>query len=259
MLLIKIPINCGALSKKEGVDKGPESIAKQLDELFLNESFKEVKLSTELISIDNYDLDNAYALIEEKAEEFMRKGKVCFLGGDHSLTYSTIRAFSKFHDKFAFVIFDAHPDLEDSKLTHEDYLRNLIIEQVINPRDLFLIGLRNISKNEYEFLKKHNITYFTMNEIFNKSVKGIITELIEKLKDYEEIYLSIDIDAVDPAFAPGTGYIEPGGLTSREILQMIKSIKTKVAAFDVVEVNPNKDFNNMTSKLAAKLILELGD
>jgi agmatinase len=259
MLLVKVPINCGALSKKKGVDKGPDSIVKQFDELFLNESFEEINPSVQSISIDNYDIDGSYSIIEEKAKEFMKKGKVGFLGGDHSLTYSTIKAFSKLHKSFALVIFDAHPDLEDSKLTHEDYLRNLITEDIISSEKVILIGLRNMSINEYEFLKKNNINYFTMSKIFDRGIKEIISELTEKLKGYDEIYLSIDIDAVDPAFAPGTGYIEPGGLTSREILQVIKSLRDKVVAFDVVEVNPNKDFNEMTAKLAAKLILELGN
>ncbi len=262
MKIIKIPLNCGALSKRVGIEKAPGEIIKEFDELFLNENFEEPKYSIEDIRINNSNIDEAHETVLTNMKRIFSnsKEKVCIIGGDHSLTYSTIRAYehsNRAGKKTLFIIFDAHPDLEDSEYTHEDYLRNLIEKRVIPKEDVVIAGLRSFYKNEVDYLKSSRIKYYSMKDIAGKGIKKVGEELLTLTKDYDSLYLSIDIDSVDPAFAPGTGYIEPGGLTSRELLFLLQPLKEKISVFEVVEVNPLKDINRLTTKLAAKIIWEL--
>ena len=257
MKIIQIPMNCGALSKKKGIEKAPEEIVKDFEEMFLNESFEEPKYEIRSININNSNIDEAHEAILSELPKIVENtsDKVCILGGDHSLTYSTVK--SQDLKNALLLVFDAHPDLENSRQSHEDYLRNLIEDRIVKEEDVCLVGLRSFSKNEAEFLRKHDLKYFDMKQVFEMGVKTLADKLKGISLKYNEIYLSIDIDVVDPAFAPGTGYIEPGGLTSRELLYILHRIKDKVRRFEIVEVNPEKDVNRMTTKLTAKIIWEL--
>ena len=98
-----------------------------------------------------------------------------------------------------------------------------------------------------------------MNEFSIEGIKEISESVMSVVKNFGSLYISIDIDVLDPAFAPGTGYAEPGGLTTRELLLFIHRLKRmhNLKAMDIVEVNPEKDVNDITSKTAAKLVVEL--
>ena len=97
-----------------------------------------------------------------------------------------------------------------------------------------------------------------MKQIFEHGVKNVVDAVTEKIRSWPAVYLSIDIDACDPAFAPGTGYREPGGLSSRELIYFVQRLnKLNLGMVDIVEVNPSMDVADLTSKLAAKLMLEL--
>ena len=98
-----------------------------------------------------------------------------------------------------------------------------------------------------------------MKNISMEGIRNICDAVMESAKDFDGLYISIDIDSVDPAFAPGTGYPEPAGLSSRELLYFIHRLKKlkNLKAVDIVEVNPEKDLNDITSRLAAKLCVEL--
>ncbi len=270
-LLVKVPVNCGGLSKRGGLEEAPNSIIKEFDELFLSESFYNLNFDIKEIKVDNSNIDYTYKNIEENAVNILSDAKIknikaLFLGGDHSITYSIFKAFTQVYlhkENNALVVFDAHPDLEDSKLSHEDYLRNLIKEGVVPPENVFVVGLRSVSNNELNFANKTKMNLFFMRDIFLGGVKEFALKLELLLKKFKNIYLSIDIDCIDPAFAPGTGYIEPAGLTSREFLYILNKIKgldtseqNKIKAIDIVEVNPKKDLNHLTTKLAAKILFE---
>ena len=98
-----------------------------------------------------------------------------------------------------------------------------------------------------------------MKEISEENIHEVTDALMSITKNFSHLYISIDIDVVDPAFAPGTGYPEPAGLTSRQLIYMLHRLKNlkNINIIDIVEVNPKKDINNMTSKLAAKILAEL--
>ncbi|MDD3264103.1 MAG: arginase family protein, partial [Candidatus Nanoarchaeia archaeon] len=165
---------------------------------------------------------------------------------------------------FLFIVFDAHPDLMDdfSPPSQEGYLRNLIEEDIIKPENVILIGIRNWDTQEIDYINSKKIKYFTSKMIFEKGIKEVVNEILKIIEKKEnKIYLSLDIDVVDPIEAIGTGYIEHGGMSSREIIYFIQKIKEtkKIQMIDLVEINPQKDINDITSKLGAKLVTELGD
>jgi arginase family enzyme len=192
--------------------------------------------------------------------------KTIFLGGDHSISYSLGKAFldhcQNNGKEPCLIVFDAHPDCmpvtkgSEKYPNHEEWLRDLI-EQGFPSKNILLVGIRNSEGKEIEFLKEKNIRTISMNQL----LEGLeeTCEIIMEFSDRKELYLSLDIDVVDPAFAMGTGYKEPGGLTSREfiyIIQRLNKIKN-LRGVDLVEINPKKDENNLTVKLGAKILSEI--
>jgi agmatinase len=259
MKLIKIPYNAGALSKREGVELAPDRIEEQLKDLNLNEKNELPYIEIGSIEVDNSNLRESLKKISteiEKQENFF-----IAVGGDHSITNPIITVLKEKHSEIGLIIFDAHPDLmpADATLDHENYLTALIDKKTIKPENIMIIGVRDIDKQERKYITKNNIKLYTAKQIFANDIKNVTDAITEQARKYKRLYISIDIDVLDPAFAPGTGSPEPGGLSSRELLYIIQRLRLlpSIAAIDIIEVNPKKDLNNMTSKLAAKLINEL--
>lgn len=250
--------------KNGGCEKAPSEIVKKLGEIMSNEAGKLVDLNLvdlEEIHVDINDLENTHNLVYENAlEEFSEKDKVFFIGGDHSLSYSTVRAFRASFEKPFLIVFDAHGDCNlRGKNAHEEWLRE-IIEEGFPGSSVILISARNLAGPEISFLKENNVKLVSMKDI-RDDTGGVCDVVMERALASEAVYISVDIDAVDPAFAPGTGVLEPGGLTSREIiyfLQRLALLKNFIAA-DVVDVDLDIDkrYDFVTCKLAAKLLSEL--
>ena len=266
MKIIKIPFSGAGLGHGNGANKAPDKIIEQLNEMFANEEGKKISIKTEEIDVDENNFGKSH---EEIKKYFMtHKEPAISIGGDHSITHPIIKGLVSEKDenfekgKYQFVVFDAHPDLMDDfrPPTQEDYLRVLIEEKIIYPEDIILIGIRNWDEEEVNYLKENNIKYYRAKDIFEKGVKKTTEEVVTKiLRTKKQVYLSIDIDAVDPVEAIGTGYLEHGGLSSRELIYFLQKIKQTnlISHTDIVEVNPEKDIRDLTSKLAAKLITEL--
>ena len=187
-----------------------------------------------------------------------------FLGGDHSISYSTAKAFFDYCKDFGkepcLIIFDAHVDCMESvkEPTHEEWLRKLI-EKGFPTENILIIGARNVDKSEIQFMKENKIKQISINSIL-EDIDNIADTIME-FSNGKDLYVSIDIDVVDPAFAPAVAYPEVGGLTSRQFLyliQRIRKVKT-LKAVDIVEINSEKDkeFNMLTTKLGAKILSEL--
>ena len=187
-----------------------------------------------------------------------------FLGGDHSISYSTAKAFFDYcnreEKKPCLIIFDAHVDCMESvkEPTHEEWLRKLI-EKGFPTENILIIGARNVDKSEIQFMKENKIKQISINSIL-EDIDNIADTIME-FSNGKDLYVSIDIDVVDPAFAPAVAYPEVGGLTSRQFLyliQRIRKVKT-LKAVDIVEINSEKDkeFNMLTTKLGAKILSEL--
>ena len=189
-----------------------------------------------------------------------------FLGGDHLITYFCFHSLSETEliqeNRIGIIYLDAHPDLyyqyKGNMYSHACVLRRIIDQTKINPKNIIQVGIRASTNEQQKFAENAGITTITSNEIQRKGTAAI-TYLIEKelFKKVNKIYLSIDLDILDPAFAPGLGNPEPGGLTTREIIRLIQGLsRLPIFAFDVVELCPDHDQSNITAFAAAKVIKE---
>lgn len=185
------------------------------------------------------------------------------LGGDHSISYPIIKAL---HDscegEVGIIHFDSHLDLVDSNPTQGKYsqsseIRRALDLERVNPKNIVQIGVKGFNYPWYnEYLKEQGILQYTAYEVHNSDPEKIADETLERLKDCEKIYLTFDLDVLDPAFAPGTGADEPFGLYPHQCMLMLNKFYDKVDAFDVAEVNPLYDVHDMTSVIAARIMFE---
>ena len=262
MHILKTPFSNGSLGKNIGSKDAPDAIVEELPNFFLTESGFVPKFTQETIEVDQFNIEESHNSILIKVKESLENyQKTLMIGGDHSITYPAVKAFLRKNPEGGLLVFDAHPDCchNSNPPSHEDYLRTLIQENLLNKSKVILVGLRKMSAREKEFLESNNILYHDMRKISQFGVQEVCDTMTEHVRNWPALYLSLDIDVVDPAFAPGTGYQEPGGLTSREMIYFIQRIRRlkNLKFIDLVEVAPDKDINNATIKLAAKLIVEL--
>jgi agmatinase len=267
MFVVKVP-GLNGLGITKGCEKAGNAILKSLNEIYSNEENKPINiklLDLEEIHLDNSNLEITNKLIYQNSSEiFQKKLRTIFIGGDHSITYSLTKSFFDYSKKEKkkpyLIVFDAHPDCMEpahkNYPTHEDWLRSLI-EYGFPKEDILLVGIRNSDQNESLFLKENKIKVISMNQL-SEDLQGICDSITE-FSNSGDLYVSIDIDVIDPAFAPGTGYIEPGGLTSRQFIYLIQRINRikNLKSVDLVEINPEKDKENLTVKLGAKILSEL--
>jgi len=251
MKIVKVPFSLGSLGKNKGCEKAPDKIVEKLKNFYVSENEKSLDFEVEDIKF-NEDIDSFHLKLEDVEGDL-------FLGGDHSITYSLFKGLGG--ENKGLLIFDAHSDTEigTNSVDHECFLRKLIEEDILKKENVIIVGIRQFNSVELKFLREHNIKYIPMKNIFEVGVGEICDIVMEFCNGFKDLYLSIDIDVVDPGHAPGTGYLEPGGLMSRELIYLVQRIKLlkNLKRVDIVEVNPDKDFNDTTSKLAAKIIVEL--
>jgi agmatinase len=129
----------------------------------------------------------------------------------------------------------------------------------LEPERLVFVGLRSFAQEEWDFLKANpEISYFTARQCYRRGIEAIAEEVVERLEGVEAVYFTLDIDGLDPAYAPGTGTPEGGGLTTRELLELVRIVfqRLPVRALDVVEVAPPLDQADITSFAALKIIYE---
>ena len=228
--------------------KGPEELPQAIKEF--------VKAPIEHIEVDNSNVQESENILYKKAQEiFSKQEKQIFIGGDHSITYPLFKAFQENNKKPFLIVFDAHADCDicTKEPTHEEWIRALV-EQGFPGENIIIIGARKIWDIEKEFLTENNIKVFT--EIFD--MEAAADYLTEKANG-KDLYISIDIDALDPIYAPAVNYPEPAGLNSKEFfyifkrLLKIKSLKT----IDIVEAIPEKDNSQkLTLRTITKIIEE---
>ena len=248
MNIIKIPFDAGSLGKNKGCAKAPDAILADFPD-YSSENNRKGQLKIAEISVNPANFAETHAEIEKKVAEFE---EAVILGGDHSITYSAFKG-SKCD---ALIVLDAHPDMMEGTdaVTHEDFLRKLIDDGVLLPQNVFLFGIRAWHNSEMDFISEKKIKFFDMKSIFEFGVNNLCDTLMEMARNFRKLYLSIDIDAVDPAFAPGTGYCEPGGLSSRELVYMVQRLKNlkNLKFVDIVEINPDLDEKEKTLYTAKK-------
>ncbi len=252
--LYGIPFSKGSISKNEGCRKAPKKVYSSLNDFYLNENNEEVNTNYEEIKLDSSNIELFYENLEKRIKELEDSNKIGFLGGDHSLTYPIVSAIKP----EVLIIFDAHLDCQDdfTPPTHEDFLRALIKKNVISEKNIFHIGLRNLSKEEKSWLNKSDINLFDMNNHYD--LNAILEKIIPDVKN-KKTHISFDFDVLDISTAFATGYPEAGGFNTREIINFISKLKKfiKLNSFDFVEYNPKLDNNKICLKTASKIVNEL--
>ncbi len=190
------------------------------------------------------------------------------IGGDHFCSYPVIKSvgdhFEK-KDEFGVLIFDSHLDFyqewDKGIYSHATISHRIYDLEYINNKNLLVVGARDIDIPELELARSENIEYISAFQLL-EGLDNYIVKIISffKKSNIKYLYISIDIDALDPSIAPGTGFAMPGGFSYREMWKMLKEIAEnfEIIGFDLVEVAPNLDLKNkMTCNLAAKLLIEL--
>jgi len=252
MKIVKIKSSQGCLGKNKGCEKAPDEILKELENFYLNEK----GFRGEFEVVDCNVVENN---IEETNENIVGIDGDIFLGGDHSITYASFIGFAKKFKNPGLIVFDAHPDCENNfkPPSHEDFLKVLVEDGFLKKENVIIVGVRNWHKKEFYFLRDNKIKYFHMKNM--KNIEDVCDAVMELSRSFDGLYLSIDIDCVDPAFAPGTGYLEPGGMSSRDLIYFVQRLKLlrNLKRIDIVEINPEKDVGKQTIKLVAKLLREL--
>ncbi len=213
-------------------------------------------------------LDRGLRVIHEKVFRVARSGAIpIVLGGDHSITYPSAAAVARHqHPRSVGIVhFDAHADTGEeqwgSLVGHGTPMRRLIDEGWIDGPNFVQVGLRGYwpERRTFEWMREHGLRWHTMVEIEERGAEAVIADSIGQALDGPDcVYLSVDIDVVDPGMAPGTGTPEAGGLLSRELLRAIRQIVGQVdlVGMDVVEVSPPYDHAEVTSALAHRCVME---
>lgn len=172
-----------------------------------------------------------------------------FLGGDHFVTYPAVTGLSAVHGALNILHFDAHPDLynefDGNPLSHASPFARIM--EAGHARRLVQVGIRTLNRHCREQAERFGVEIVPMRDFAPDAVP--IPE--------PPLYVSIDLDALDPAFAPGVSHHEPGGLSVRDILSVLHRVRGPIVGADVVEYNPERDVNGMTAVVAAKLVKEL--
>jgi agmatinase len=175
------------------------------------------------------------------------------LGGDHAVTYPILQSIAAYHGPVDILHFDAHPDLYDTyegdKRSHASPFARIMEDRLA--ASLTQVGIRTLNRHLREQAKRFGVTIHAMTDL--PPGWGVA----RPFKFLRPLYVSIDLDGFDPAYAPGVSHHEPGGLTPRDVIDCLLRLDGKLVGADVVELNPKHDINGMTAILAAKLVKEL--
>jgi proclavaminate amidinohydrolase len=268
MLVLRAPFEEGAYWRK-GTKEGPAAIVSALERLrpFSLRRDRALSMPVErylapMLDIGPYDRAAAFNQIESGVSDILAQGCVPFtLGGDHSLTYPAVRALAAYHGSrsFTLVHLDAHSDTfpatDGYDYHHGAVFRKIVEDGLVAPEAIHQLGLRGlVPPGGMDFALRHGYHLVSAAEL---QASGCRLDAFG-ISSGKPCYVSIDIDAVDPAFAPGTGTPVPGGLTSGELLDLIDQIaRLPLVGLDLMEVAPIYDPAGITVLLAAHAIMEL--
>ena len=276
-VIVGAPVDMGT-TNRPGARYGPRAIRAASN---LGRSVRHLGLAVEplrVLKVFDYgdaavvpiDLERSHAAIRAKVEEVARLGAVpIVLGGDHSITLPAVQAIAAVlgQGNVGVVHFDAHadtaPDDWGSPISHGTPMRRLIESGAVSGSNFVQVGLRGYwpPGEVFDWMQQQGMRWHTMSEIDEQGFDAVIEKAIaEALEGPTAVYLSVDVDVLDPAFAPGTGTPEPGGLTARELLRAVRKVALAVnlAGADIVEVAPPYDGPGaITAEMAHRVVLEV--
>lgn len=206
-----------------------------------------------------------FASAEAAALSVLQENQLAlFLGGDHSVGIPLFKAFARrFEGPLGYIQFDAHPDLADAydghPWSHACTARRNLEQRNLAHRHLAFVGLRSHMVDELQYYAEHpEIGWHTARDVYRRGIDAVARAVVDQLKGATAVYVSIDVDGIDPSCTPGTGTLVHGGPTTRECLEFLRVIfaELPVRAMDIVEVSPPLDVSDMTSMAAVKLLYE---
>ena len=254
---------------QEGSAQAPQAIRKA-SQFFSGQSLQ--NQSIHQLNVLDYGDIQANLPFEKMTEELSnkvteivtKKARPIVLGGDHAIAFGTAKGLTDAKENIdALLWVDAHLDLmneypEGKENTRATILRRIIDNKWIKPEQVYFIGTRghNIGWEEVEFVKKNNMKILSAKDFQEKKK---YQKFLEPILKHKKIYLSIDLDVFDPAFMPGLSVPEPGGLSTRELFSLINKLAKNISCLEVVELNPKLDQNELSAKVAAKIVFEFLD
>ena len=264
-----------ATTNRPGARFGPRAIRSQAYESGTYHIDLDLEIFEHLEVVDYGDAycphgltEQSHANIRERVHQIASRGIVpIILGGDHSITWPAATAVADVHGygNVGVVHFDAHADTADiidgNLASHGTPIRRLIESGAI-PGDRFVqVGLRGYwpPAEVFAWMRERGMVWHTMQEIWDRGFKAVMADAVgEALAKADKLYISLDVDSLDPAFAPGTGTPEPGGLTTVDLLRMVRqlAIEHDVVGMDVVEVAPAYDVSDLTVNAAHRMVFE---
>ena len=191
-----------------------------------------------------------FPAIEQAVDGLLdKRQRPVVLGGDHSITYPILRAFGRRFKELTLIHFDAHPDLyedfQGNRHSHASPFARIMEEKLA--KRLIQVGIRTMNPQQKKQAARFGVEVF---EIGRKRA-------LEEVKTWCPVYVSFDMDVLDPAFAPGVSHREPGGMSVREVLEHLHSITATIVGADIVEYNPSRDVSELTAAVAGKILKEL--
>ncbi len=216
------------------------------------------------LAINTFNLQDSLRIIEDSYGAILSGTAIpVALGGDHSITLPILRAMARKHGPVAVIHVDAHADVNDEmfgeKETHGTVFRRAHEEGLLIDDKVYQIGLRGTGygPNDFKEPQSWGFQHFVASELWNRSLHNMGAEIRRDIGN-RPVYISYDIDSLDPAFAPGTGTPEIGGLTTMQALELLRSFKgLNIVGCDLVEVSPPYDPSGNTALVAANLIYEM--
>jgi agmatinase len=268
--VVGIPFDSGA-SHRAGTRFGPRKIRESSLLLWGYNQVLGVAPTEELSIVDYGDVSTIAVdinatmenITSEVKEILMKNVSVVALGGDHSISLPLLRAHATKFGPPAVIHFDSHPDTWDREFKDQPYshgtpFRRAIEEELIDTSAYLQIGIRGPTSwaSDLSDAQVMGAKILTIDQVFEMGIPAIITEMRNAVGE-RPLYISLDIDSVDPAFAPGTGTPEVGGLSSYQILQLVRGLQgMNIIGFDLVEVSPPYDHGDITAILASNLAFE---
>jgi guanidinobutyrase len=217
------------------------------------------------VALNPYSLEKSIGLIEAHYDALLAHDVIPLsLGGDHTIALPILRAVSRKHGPVGLVHVDAHADMNDTMLgervTHGTIFRRAIEEGLVDPRRMVQIGLRatGYAADDFDWARRQGVRVVPAEDCWYRSLAPLMDEVRASLGSSGPVYLTFDIDGLDPSVAPGTGTPEPGGLTGSQGLEIIRGcFGLNLVGCDLVEVSPPYDTTGNTALLAANLAFEM--
>jgi len=266
IVVMGFPDESKSHAKRKGTSKGPEVLRNISNESeFFERDGKLIPTCPMSGTFERkyiFDAGNISNRQELRRAVFgaVSRGKLpIIIGGDHSLTTETIKAASKAirkNKKISLLYFDAHPDFVSSS---RNYYGSVLTDltQALNFRKSMLVGTRAAEPEELRNARTANLKIVSPLDVAELGVKNV-AQMIRERTDGSKVYISVDLDCIDPAFAPGVSVPSPGGLSSTDLIYLLhKAVETtNVVGIDIVELSPDYDINDITAMLAARIISE---